>query len=124
RMNRTPLDWTDTSRLAPPKAPPPTVPLNQPTQVARFNKRGIFALSAGLLATISTAFVYSTLSPHDSGAKQDDNKIRVTRTGTPQALANIGLNYKEPPKQPKVVDAVTIPQAGPVPASTPAPVAE
>lgn len=125
-MNRTPLEGTgdDTSRLAPPKAPPPTVPLMQPRQVARFNKRGIFALSAGLLATISTAFVYSTLSPHDSGAKQDDSKIKVTRNGTPQALAAIGLNYQQPAEQAKVIDAVMIPQAEPVSPSTPAPVAE
>jgi type IV secretion system protein VirB10 len=125
-MNRTPLEGSGdaTSRLVPPKAPPPTVPLMQPRQVVRFNKRGIFALSAGLLATISTAFVYSTLSPRDSGAKQDDSKIKVTRNGTPQALAAIGLNYQQPAEQPKVIDAVVMPQAEPVPPSTPAPVAE
>ncbi|MCI0429689.1 MAG: conjugal transfer protein TrbI [Rhodospirillales bacterium] len=125
-MNRTPPDGAngDPSRPVPPKAPPPTAPLMQPRQVTRFNKRGIFALSAGLLATISAAFVYSTLSPRDSGAKQDDSKIRVTRTGTPQALAAIGLNYEQPADQPEVIEAAMSPQAGTVPTSTPTAVAE
>ena len=120
-MNRTRPDGAgdDTTPPAPPKAPPPTAPLMQPRQVTRFNKRGIFALSAGLLATISAAFVYSTLSPRDSGAKQDDSKVKVTRTGTPQALATIGLNYEQPVDQPEVIEAAMTPQAGTVPTSTP-----
>jgi type IV secretion system protein VirB10 len=96
----------------------------QPRQVTRFNKRGIFALSAGLLATISAAFLYSTMSPRDSGAKQDDSNIKATRTGTPQALAAIGLNYEQPVEQPEVVEAAMTPQAGTVPTSTPKLVAE
>lgn len=126
-MNRAPSPPSDddTGRPAPPpKAPPPTAPMAATRQVARFNKRGIFALSAGLLGTIVTAFVYSTMSPPESGARPEDSRVKVTRPGTPQALAEIGLTYEQPQQQPQVIEAVMTPQAAPAEIPTPPPALE